>query len=61
MPTLLRAIELYCERTGISPTRFGRDAIGDPMLLRDLHRGRELRPATMARLRAHLRNGGVRA
>ena len=59
--TLLRAIEIYCERTGMTPTRFGREALGDPMLIRDLLRGRELRPRTLARLLAHLQAGGITA
>ena len=32
-------------------TQFGRRAVNDPNLLRDLRRGRELRPATAARIR----------
>ena len=59
--TLLRAIELYLERTGKTPTRFGKEALGDPMLLRDLREGRQLRPRTRGRLVAHLRAGGIAA
>lgn len=59
--TLLRAIELYLLQTGTPPTRFGRDALGDPRLVRDLHQGRQLRPRTLARLRAYLRQGGIAA
>ena len=59
--TLLRAIEVYLERTGTPPTRFGREALGDPRLIRDLHRGRELRPETMARLQSFLRQAGISA
>jgi hypothetical protein len=52
---LLHAIELHIARTGITPSRLGREAIGDPRLVRDLRNGRELRPPTMARVRAYLR------
>lgn len=38
---LLRAIERHISRHGIAPTRFGRDAVGDPRLVHDLRRGRE--------------------
>ena len=50
--TLLHTIE-HCLRTyRIPPSRFGRDAAGDPRLVFDLRRGREPRPATEARVRA---------
>jgi len=52
--TLLRAIELYLERTGITPSRLGREAMGDPRIIHDLRRGRQLRETTAARLRAYL-------
>ncbi len=51
---LLRRIETYLERSGARPTNFGRAAIRDPSLVRDLRRGRELRPETAARIRAFL-------
>lgn len=53
--SLLHAIETHLRATGIAPTRFGRDALGDPRLVRDLRAGRMPRPATEARLRAYLR------
>lgn len=52
--TLLRAIEIHLRATGIAPTSFGRAALGDPRLMRDLRAGRCPRPATEARLRAYL-------
>jgi hypothetical protein len=51
---LLRRIELYLKQTGTAPARFGRDAVGDPSLMRDLRNGRELRPRTAERLVAFL-------
>ncbi len=55
--TLLHAIEKHIERTGVSASRIGRDAVGDPRLVPDLRKGRELRPKTLAKVRAYLRQG----
>ena len=52
--SLLRRIQLYLKQSGTAPARFGRDAIGDPNLMRDLRNGRELRARTAARLVAFL-------
>lgn len=51
---LLSTIEHYLKASGTRPTRFGREAIGDPSLVSDLRRGREPRPRTIARIVAHL-------
>ena len=51
---LLREIEKFIRRSEIAPTRFGRDVVGDPRFVFDLRRGREPRPATVARVRAYL-------
>lgn len=51
---LVRRIELYLRRTATTPARFGRDAAGDPRLVFDLRRGRELREKTAARIGAWL-------
>lgn len=59
--TLLRAIEIYSIQTGISSSRLGREALGDPGLVRALRRGRQLRPETRKRLLAYLSRGGVTA
>jgi len=40
--SLLRRIELHLRRYRIPPSRFGRDAVGDPRLVSDLRRGRQL-------------------
>ena len=53
--TLLRAIEIHLRDFGVAPTSFGRAALGDPRLVRDLRAGRSPRPKTEARLRAYLR------
>ncbi len=54
MPPLLRTIERHLERTGLTPTRFGRESIGDPRLIDDLKNGREPRARTAARVMAFI-------
>jgi 2,4-dienoyl-CoA reductase-like NADH-dependent reductase (Old Yellow Enzyme family) len=51
---LLIRVERYIRRSATSATRFGREALGDPNLVRDLRRGRDLRPDTVRRLAAFL-------
>lgn len=54
MRALLQTIERHLRTSGVSPTRFGRDAIGDPRLIGDLRNGREARPETAARILAFI-------
>lgn len=51
---LLLRIERYLRRRRMSPTRFGREAVGDPNLLTQLRDGRELRSATVQRITDYL-------
>ena len=52
------ALEVY----GISETRFGRNAVGDPRFVLDIFRhNREARPATAAKVRAYISSLGGRA
>jgi hypothetical protein len=51
---VLRRIEAYLRRSGVTATRFGRDSLRDPHLVGDLRGGRIMRPATSARLCAYL-------
>ena len=51
---LLLRIERYLRATRVAPTRFGRDAVGDPWLVADLRRGRTLRAKTAERIAAFL-------
>ena len=51
---LLRRIEKHLRRRGMAPSTFGREAAGDPALVRDLRRGRVPGPALSARLQAWL-------
>ena len=51
---LLSSIEKFLRRSGTPPTRFGREAMGDPRFVLDLRNGREPRPATASKVRAYL-------
>jgi hypothetical protein len=51
---LMRRIQLFLKRADMAPTRFGREAVGDPRLISDLRNGRELRESTCARIHAWL-------
>lgn len=52
---LAARIERSCLTAGISLSRFGRDAVGDPTLVTDLRTGRRNpRPTTRARIIAAL-------
>jgi hypothetical protein len=53
--TLLREIEPFLRRSGMAPTRFGREAVGDPRFVFDLRRGREPRGETERRVRHFLK------
>lgn len=54
MRALLQTIERHLRTSGVPPTRFGRDAVGDPRLIGDLRNGREPRPETAARILAFI-------
>ena len=51
---LLNEIEKYLRRSGMTPTRFGRNAVHDPRLVHDLRRGREPGVQLSRRVRAYL-------
>ena len=51
---LMRRIERFLKHEQMAPTRFGREAVGDPRLVSDLKNGRELRETTAARILAWL-------
>jgi hypothetical protein len=48
--TLLITIERHLRRRSVPPSRFGREATGDPRFVFDLRRGREPRADTSARV-----------
>ncbi|MFL6725205.1 MAG: hypothetical protein ACJ8FS_01670 [Sphingomicrobium sp.] len=51
---LLQRIERHMRAKRMSPTRFGREAVGDPNLISQLKDGRELRAATAQRILDYL-------
>ena len=59
-PDLYSEIVAYCEANGVKPTRFGKDALGDPAFLNSLERGRELRRDTIAAVRRYMVTGQPR-
>lgn len=54
MVYLLREVEKFLRQNETAPTRFGREAVGDPRFVFDLRNGRDPRPRTIARVRAYL-------
>ena len=52
---LVKVIERFLQRHGMSPTRLGREACGDVNLVRQLRQGRELRAATLLRVQRYMR------
>lgn len=54
---LLREVEKFLRISAIPPTRFGRQAMGDPRFVFDLRNGREPRPDTINRVLAFLEAG----
>lgn len=51
---LLSMVERYLRESGVTASRFGRDAMGDPGFVATLRRGREPREATVRRVAAYL-------
>lgn len=53
---LLREVEKFLRQSDVAPTRFGRDALGDPRFVFDLRNGRDPRPGTVARVISYLKS-----
>lgn len=51
---LLREVEKFMRRCDVPPTRFGKEALGDPRFVFDLRNGRDPRPRTIARVIQYL-------
>ena len=51
---LLREVEKFLRQNETAPTRFGREAVGDPRFVFDLRNGRDPRPRTVERVLAYL-------
>ena len=52
--TLLREIDAFCEREGMTATRFGRAALNDGHFLRRLREGGNITLRTVERVRAFI-------
>ncbi len=50
-----RTLEEFLERSGVKPTEFGRQAVGDPSLVLNLRRGRSPSLATADRILTFIR------
>ncbi len=48
--TFLERVERFLESSGMTPTGFGREAVGDPKLVFELRDGREPRRKTRERI-----------
>ena len=59
--TLLERIENHLRDNDISPTTFGREAVGNPRFVLDLRNGRNPRRKTVMRLEAYLAECGAEA
>jgi hypothetical protein len=51
---LTRRIETYLRRSGMTATRFGREAVRDPRFVFDLRGGRQIGPVVAGRVVAYL-------
>ena len=58
---LLQRIEQHLKSTSTPPTRFGRDALGDPKFVFQLRAGREPRAVTVSRVLAYIERQQRRA
>jgi len=55
---VLPKIHKFLRHSGMPESKFGRLAVNDPRLVRDLRNGRELRARTVARIEAFLASNG---
>lgn len=51
---LLKEIKAFLKETGMSPSSFGYEAIGDRALMFTLDRGRDLKGSTIAKIRQYM-------
>jgi 2,4-dienoyl-CoA reductase-like NADH-dependent reductase (Old Yellow Enzyme family) len=51
---LLHKVEEHIKRRRMPPTRFGREAVGDPRFVFDLRAGREPRSATVDKVNRYI-------
>ncbi|MCK9543196.1 MAG: hypothetical protein M0R03_14340 [Novosphingobium sp.] len=57
-PITYDTIALFCDRNGMTLSRFGREAAGDPGLVFAIRDGRAIRPATAAKINAYISGSG---
>lgn len=55
---ILDRIDHYLRRSKVSPSRFGRDVVGDPNFVMNLRDGRRPRQATLERIHIFLDRHG---
>jgi hypothetical protein len=55
MSATLMEVERFLRKTTMSPSRFGRETIGDPRLVFDLRRGRDIRTITVEKIQAYIK------
>ncbi|KQM33090.1 hypothetical protein [Sphingomonas sp. Leaf10] len=48
---VLQEVEAFLSATGMTPARFGMEALGDPRVVSDMRKGRDPRSKTVAMLR----------
>jgi len=53
---LLRDIEEFCRRNGLTKTAFGAKALNDPSFIKGLEGGRECRSRTLARVHTFMKS-----
>lgn len=58
---LLSLVERHLKRSATPPTRFGREAVGDPNFVRELRRGREVGEAIAVRVFAFIERAEAQA
>ncbi len=51
---LIREIKAFLKETGMAPSTFGHEAIGDRALMISLAAGRDLKSATIVRIRQYM-------
>lgn len=51
---MIEAVEAHLNESGISPTTFGRDVMGDPNFVFELRAGRDVRGSTALRVLEHI-------
>lgn len=51
---LCRRVETFLKRSGMTATRFGREAVNDPRFVFDLREGRQVGPQIAGRVAAFL-------